>query len=125
MPEELKLLTEWKERLGLHDWTITLLTNCKQEELDEDADGDVEYVESTKCAKIRIIDPEQRKDALRPFNFELCLVHELMHCKLALLMDGEDWDIGFQPRYLHSIVDDLARAFVETKELYNKEKDNE
>ena len=115
MPKELELLKEWKERLGLYDWTIELMSNVDPDDLDEDADGDVEYIESTKCAVIKIVDPKLRKAALRKFNFELCLVHELLHCKLSLLMDGDDWEIGFQPRYLHQIVDDLARAFVAAK----------
>ena len=115
MPEELNLLTEWKKRLGLHDWEIVLLDKVNPDELDSDADGDVEYIESTKCATIRIVNPELRKPALRDFDYELILVHELMHCKLALLMDGDDWEEGFQPRYLHQIVDDLARALVKAK----------
>ena len=115
IPEELKLLEEWKNRLGLQDWFITLQTNYKPEELLPDADGDVEYVESTQCASIKIINPELRKDALRPFDFEASLVHELLHCMLSLLMDGDDWEKGLQPRYLHQIVDRLSRAFVDTK----------
>lgn len=115
IPEELKLLDEWQKRLGLHDWFITLKTDCKPEELSPDEDGDVEYVESTQCAIIRVIDQKLRKDALRPFDFEEILVHELLHCRLSLLLDGDNWDTGFQPRYLHQIVDRLSRAFVDAK----------
>ena len=115
MPEELMLLTEWKKRLGLDEWFIELISNCKPEEISEDADGEVEYIESIQSAVIKIVDPKLRKPGLRQFDFELCLVHELLHCKLSLLMDGEDWEIGFQPRYLHQIVDSLARAFIDAK----------
>lgn len=121
MPEELKLLEEWTTRLGLKDWFITLQTDCKPEEISPDADGDVEYVESTQCASIKIIDPKLRKDALRSFDLEEILVHELLHCKLALLLDGDDWDKGFQPRYLHQIVDRLSRAFVDAKRSGSKD----
>ena len=121
VPKELNLLKEWKERLGLQEWFITLQTNCKPEDLLPDADGDVEYVESTQCAAIKIINPDLRKDALRPFDLEEALVHELLHCKLSILMDGDDWEKGFQPRYLHQIVDSLARAFVDAKRSENKD----
>ena len=115
LPEELQLLQEWQHRLGLDDWFIVLETHCKQEALMDDADGDVEFVESTKCAKIQVIDPDVRKGALRPFDFEEILVHELLHCKFALLGKGEDWDNNLQLRIVHQLVDDMARALVSAK----------
>ena len=121
MPEELKLMEEWKKRLGLHDWYITLITNVKPDDMMlEESDGCVEYTETTKAARIQIIDPELRTKGLRPFSFEETLVHELLHLKLCLLERGEDWDNKLQLRVLHSILDDLARAFVDVKEHKNE-----
>ena len=113
--EEIDLLTEWKNRLGLSDWFFVLMDHCSPSELMEDADGTVEYVETTKCALIRIVDEEQRNDSIRPFDYEQVLVHQLLHCKFALLMGGNDWDRGLQARYLHTLVDDMARALVSAK----------
>ena len=116
MPEELKLLEEWSTRFGLQDWLITLETNVKPEDMVmNDADGCIHYTETVKAARIQIIDPSLRKDALRPFNFEETLVHELLHIKLCLLEQGEDWDNEIQLRVLHQLIDDLARAFVDAK----------
>lgn len=117
MPEELQLLDEWQKRLGLQDWFIVLKTNCKQDEILPDADGQVEYVESTKCAEIKILNPDERRSSLRPFDFEEILVHELLHCKLSLFAN-EEWD-GLRSRIAHITVDDLARAFVDAKRSNN------
>jgi len=116
MPEELKLLDEWQTRLGLKDWYICLSYPCKDEDMIGEVDGDVEYVESTKSASIRIIDPEVRKGCIRPFNFEHTLVHELLHCKMAILANGEDWETDLSLRVLHQIIDDLAIALVNAKD---------
>lgn len=115
LPEELELLAEWKQRLGLQDWFITLITHCPKEDLMDNADGDIDYVESTKCAKIQIIDPEVRPDSLRAFDFEETLVHELLHCKFALICKGTDWDNSLQLRVAHILIDDMARALVDAK----------
>ena len=117
MPKELELLNEWQERLGLNDWFIVLQTKCKPENMVlEDADGYIEYTETTKAARISIIDEKLRdKKAIRPFNFEETLVHELLHLKFSLLEQGEDWDHDLQLRMLHQIIDDLSRILVALK----------
>jgi hypothetical protein len=113
---ELKLLNEWQNRLGLQDWFIILETNCEPEKMDlQGADGCVSYTETTKAAKIQIIDEKHRTGGIRPFNFEETLVHELLHMKLCLLERGEDWDNKLQLRLLHTIIDDIARALVDAK----------
>ena len=124
IPSELELLNEWQERLGLQDWFIVFKTNCKPDEmLTEYDDGCTRYTEQIKEAEIKIINPEYRKEALRPFNFEATLVHELLHMKLCLLEEGEDWDNDLQLRVLHQLIEDLARAFVDAK--YTKENSKE
>lgn len=124
MPEELKLLDEWSNTLGLKDWLITLETNVEPENMDiPDSDGCVSYEETTKAAKIQIVNPENRIKVepgekvvfLRPYDFETILVHELLHLKFCLLEIGDEWEISTQLRVLHQIIDDLARAFVDIK----------
>lgn len=88
----------------------------------QDADGCVSYTETTKAAKIQILNPEERRDGLRQFDFEEILVHELLHMKLCLLEKGDDWDNKLQLRLLHTLIDDLARAFVDAKNYYKEEK---
>ena len=122
MPEELKLLDEWSIRLGLKDWYIVLEADVKPEDMKaDDADGFVVFEETTKSARIQIIDPKAREEdegifsASRPFDFEETLVHELLHLKLCLLERGDDWETKLQLRILHQIIDDLSRALVDAK----------
>ena len=116
MPDELKLLNEWQERLGLQDWYIVFLTNCKLEEMAvSEADGCISYTETTKAAEIQIVDPNSRNETIRPFDFEETLVHELLHLKFCLLERGTDWDNKLQLRLLHQIIDDIAKALVNAK----------
>ena len=116
--EELRLLDEWTQRLGLKDWFITLETDVKEKDMPlKDSDGCISYTESIKAARIQIISPLERGEALRPFDMELTLVHELLHIKFCLLERGDDWDNKLQLRLLHQMIDDIARALVEAKRV--------
>ena len=120
IPNELKLLNEWRKRLGLEDWLIILRTDCKKDDLTLDyADGEVQYEEVSKSAEIRIV-KECFCNAFRPFDFEEILVHELLHLKFSLIAEGEDWENSLQLRTLHQIIDDLARTLVSVKREYLK-----
>lgn len=122
MPSEAELLIEWKKRLGLMDWTIELETKCDPEKMDlEDSDGCVSYAEVLKAAKIQIVDPEKRdEEAFYPFDYELVLVHELLHLKLCLLERGDNWE-KLQLRLLHMLLNDLAKALVDAKRYKDEE----
>lgn len=108
-----KLLQEWKERLGLFDWTIKLKPCCQPDEMTlENVSGCTDWVESVKSARIEILDPKYYGERIVPFDFEKTLVHELLHLKLSLL----SLNVGdLQERYTHQLIDDLARAFVDAK----------
>ena len=107
------MLSEWKRRLGLHDWRIALLPKCKPGEMEmEDVAGCTAWNETIKTARIEIVDPEYYGDRIVPFDWEKMLVHELLHLKLALVSDRVD---DLQERVMHQIIDDLARAFVDAK----------
>jgi hypothetical protein len=104
------LLAVWKVWLGLVDWRIKLKPKCKPEEMEiENVAGCTAWSESIKTARIEIIDPKYYGDRVVPFDWEKTLVHELLHLKLCLVSDGVD---AFQERYMHQIIDDLARALV-------------
>lgn len=109
----MKLLAEWKERLGLHDWVITLVDNCFPGDMClANKAGDTAWSEENKTARIEIMDPQYYGDRITPFDFERILVHELLHLKLSLVSS----DVGnLQERYMHQIIEDLAKALVQAK----------
>lgn len=117
-----KLLTEWTKRLGLTDWVINLALNVAPDDMSvEGAEGCTAYVESTKTACIQILDPKYYHGRIVPYDYEEILVHELLHLKLCLLSDDND---AFRSRYVHQILDDLARAFVSAKRSTQKKPPN-
>lgn len=119
MSEE--LLSEWQNRLGLQDWRIQLAENCSPENMMiENTAGCTEWTEAIKAARIEILDPKYYGNRIVPFDYEKTLVHELLHLKTCLVSDQVD---ALQARYMHQMIDDLARAFVDAKRYGRK--DNE
>lgn len=77
MTDHEKLLYEWKYRLGLHDWAIKLVDNCKPEDMSvEDVSGCTEWNEVGKQARIEMLDPQYYGGRIVPFDYEKTLVHE-------------------------------------------------
>lgn len=112
------LFEEWRERLGLQDWIITLYPNCKAEEVHEGASiGLTTWNTTNKTAIIRIIDKKYySKDYMIPYDFEKTLVHELLHIKFSLIdKDINTYEGVVAEQARHQLIDDLARAFVMTK----------
>lgn len=113
MIDHKKLLEEWKERIGLHDWVIMINDKCRPENmLEPDVSGCCNWDEVNKAARIDMLDPLYYGNRVIPFDWEKTLVHELLHIKLCLVSDGYD---TLWVRYMHQIIDDLARAFVDAK----------
>lgn len=110
MADNKNLLEYWQKLLGLQDWTIVLKDNCRPDEMLEDNTcGCVDFSECGKAALVQILDPKYYGERITPFDYEQTLIHELMHLKLSLVSaDVSD----LQERYMHQIIDDLARAFV-------------
>ena len=112
MSEKEQLLQKWQKRLGLSEWVIRLDADAIPSDMMlRDVAGETEWTESNKSAVIRILNESCYGDRIVPFNFEKTLIHELLHLKLCLL--GESGN-DFQDRYVHQLIDDLARAFSET-----------
>ena len=107
------LLEEWQNRLGLQDWRIKLRGKCKPEDMAiENVAGCTEWNETLKSARIEIIDPAYYGKRIVPFDWEITLVHELLHLKTSFVSDG----VGkLQERITHQMIDDLARAFIDAK----------
>lgn len=114
--EASKLLEEWQERLGLQDWTICLSINCKIDDLELKGAGENEWELVNKVALIKIISKEQYGERIIPFDFEKILVHELLHCKFAILdMIDSSYESRVVDETRHQLVDDLARALIMAK----------
>lgn len=127
MVQELNLLNEWQERLGLQDWAITLTINCKFDDLELDnASGETNWEDTIKTATIKIIsEKEYDKDRITKFDFEQILVHELLHIKFGLLsFTQQDYDGKVVAELRHQLIDDLARALVMAKRGETKRKLN-
>jgi len=123
-----ELLKEWTERLGLQEWRIKLLDNCRPDDMVmSDVSGCTDWTECLKTARIEIIDPMFYGERIVPFDYEKTLVHELLHLKTSLV-SSEVPDL--QERVAHQLIDDLARALVDAKRSgllkdHKNEKENE
>jgi len=113
-----QLLNEWKERLGLQDWVITLSYNCGFEDLElDDACGETNWEDVIKTATIKIVsEKEFGNDRITDYDFEQILVHELLHIKFGLLsFTQQSYEGKVMAEVRHQLIDDLARAFVMAK----------
>ena len=107
------LLYEWKERLGLQEWRIKLIDDCKPEDMTvANVAGCTDWNETVKAARIEIINPIFYGERIVPFDYEKTLVHELLHLKTCLVSDAVD---DLQERYMHQLIDDMARALMSAK----------
>lgn len=130
MTKEQKLLEEWQERLGLQDWAIVLKCNCEFEDMPDEAIGNTTYSVAEKEGAIKIIDKSEYDENyfLVPYDFERILVHELLHCKFAIIdLEKDSYESKVLENARHQIIDDLAKALVmakrgETKRKLNCEK---
>ena len=103
------LLRFWQKKLNLTDWTIRIVTDCLY--LNENA-GETEWVEAIKSAVIRILSKEAYGNRIKKYDFEVILVHELLHLKFSLLDESGN---TIQDRLLHQTIDELAYILVKLK----------
>lgn len=105
--ELLEKLRYWQKRLLLCDWNIELKYPTFAQDMPiKDTFGTVNYSESTKHAKVFILDPDHYKEG--PWNIGKTILHELLHLKMCLLDESGN---TLQDRIVHQLVDDLAWAF--------------
>lgn len=122
---ELNLLNEWQERLGLQDWVIRLYPNCERKEVDEgNSIGETLWQTTNKTAIIKIMaEKEYDEEYMIPYDFEKTLVHELLHIKFSLIdKDLNTYEGIVAEQVRHQLIDDLARAFVMAKRGETKRK---
>lgn len=107
------LLREWQNRLGLTEWRVKLVDSCEPDDMAlQGCAGCTDWNETIKTARIEILDPRFYGERIVPFDYEKTLVHELLHLKLSLVSNMVE---DLQARYMHQMIDDLARAFVDAK----------
>jgi hypothetical protein len=108
-----KLLKEWQSRLDLTDWVIKVKENVSPNDMQsQDSCGDCIGDTVHKTAIINIMDEKDYGKRVIPFDKEKTLVHELLHCKFAMIDDsGND----IVDRYIHQLIEDLAKALVKAK----------
>lgn len=118
----MELLNEWVERLGLQEWRIKLKTDCKESEMVLPGNaGCNEWTEANKTAVIEIMSKEEYGDRIIEWDFERILVHELLHLKFSLLDDSRFTDgVTLSDRFVHQLIDDMARALVCAKRGISK-----
>lgn len=110
--EAVDCMKEWQERLGLTDWTIKV-TLCEESEMDmENSVGVCVCEASIKAARIQIKLKKYYGNRILKYCAEQILVHELLHCKLALLNDSND---AVADRLLHQILEDLSYSMIMAK----------
>ncbi|MEH2384915.1 MAG: hypothetical protein V7K14_03790 [Nostoc sp.] len=112
---------EWQQRLGLLDWDVSVKI-VSSEEIEEDAEGRVTWVINKKTADIKLIKPEGHPfDALRPYDMEETLVHELLHLHFAPF----NIDTGLKAISQEQAINAIAKALVSPKNTTSKVLDAE
>lgn len=105
-----ELLKKWQKRLNLQDWCIVIEINCKPSDfVNQNCCGECDWQEVNKTAVIRLLDPDCYGERVLPYDIEEVLVHELLHAKFCFIDNSGN---VLQDRLLHSLIEELARAFV-------------
>lgn len=84
-PEELQQKgQEWQQRLRLSEWDVNVQFKPCRDMPSTSHFGSVEWDTCHKHANILLVLPgEEPKDAMRPYDPEITLVHELLHLLFA------------------------------------------
>ena len=117
----LELKRCWQKVLGLQDWYIILNFSAHVDDFqDRYSIGQCELRTVLKQAYIKILDEKCHKayNKADKYDFELTLLHELMHVKLAYLDDSKN---DLQNLLVHAMVEDMAKALVRAKRDKGKE----
>ena len=108
-----ELLTEWKQRLDLSDWTIVVNENVSPYSMKTyGVAGECIWDEVHKAATINIGDEKDYGDRILPFDKEKTLVHELLEIKFCLFRNGES---DLHDKLIHQLIEDMAKALVRAK----------
>jgi len=105
-----ELARQWQRELKIMDWQIGVRI-VRGKRLGGD-DGGVNFEEKRREAFIMLLDPRDvAKDRMTPYDMEVTLVHELLHCALACFTGkvlGGHEDIT-QEQQIHTMSQTLVR----------------
>lgn len=99
-----ELAAEWQRELKIQDWDIQVEV-VRSRKMQSPDDGGVNFEEKRREAYIMIRDPRDiAKDRILPYDMEVVLVHELLHCSLAAFTSKEidDHQDVVQEQQIHS-----------------------
>ena len=114
-----RLAKYWKHELGLDDWLIDVRPETPSNEMTLGAvEGETEWQEVNKCAVIKLLIDCDYGDRIAPYDKERVLVHELLHCKFAMLDHSGD---DLRDRLIHQMIEDMAKALVSARRYGEKE----
>jgi hypothetical protein len=102
-----KRLKYWKKRLRLRDWDIDAHIYRLSQLDDHNHQGECEWVEQSKVARIKILDPADFSRTIMIQDMEECLVHELLHLHFAPM----DEDKYYMP--IEQAIEAIAKGLVE------------
>lgn len=100
---------EWRERLGLSDWFITVRLADDDEMTEPDWAGQCEadYINKSAEIKVRRALPISQ----RPQPHEQVLIHELLHCKfLGLEKSDASIESVYYETAQHALLEDMSKA---------------
>ena len=98
----------WKYTLGLDDWHIVFQVLRRDFMAEKDCSGLCQYRVVAKQATITLLDPIDWTVLDFDQDMDKILVHELLHCKFALI----DSDDSVRDVVQHRLLEELAVAIV-------------
>ena len=113
------LFNYWVRTLELEQWNIAFNWATRKSDMAlTDTYGTCTYNREIKSAMIQIMCEQDidSNDVLAPFDYETVLVHELLHIKFAWA-DNPANDLEHE--LTHSLIQELAKSFVQTKRTPN------
>lgn len=100
-------LKYWKKRLRLRDWTIDAHVYRLSEFSNTNRQGECQWVEESKTAQIKVLDPADFSHTILINDMEETLVHELLHLHFAPMNE----DKYYMP--IEQAIESIAKALVE------------
>ena len=125
-----ELLNEWRERLGLMEWCISLKINVTPDDFESDVEtaGETAWNNISKTAVVKIVDENlygNGSNRIIAYDFERILVHELLHIKFNILQQEPfNYEETVFDEFQHQLIEDIAQALVMAKRGKTKRTDN-
>jgi hypothetical protein len=110
----------WQEVLRLRDWDLIVKKENKKS-FDDSTEGNCEFLVSSKCAYIRILNEDDYPDdSWVPQDMELTLVHELLHLHFAQIREHSD-SVPLYEDFEEQAISAISEALVK---VHRKESEN-